>query len=120
MAKTILVVDDSAITRNVQRQALSKAGYTVVEAADGLEAQALVAGVDGVLCDVNMPNLDGMGFLRWLRGNAATKRVPFVFMTTETRDEKKDAGRLLGANAWVPKPCPPDRLVSVMTRVCPL
>jgi two-component system chemotaxis response regulator CheY len=119
MPKTILVIDDSAITRNVQNQALTRAGYKVVEASDGLDAQGKVAGIDGVLCDINMPNLDGMGFLRWLRGQAATKRVPFVFMTTESREAQKDAGRLLGANAWVPKPCPPDRLVQVMQRVCP-
>lgn len=119
MPKTILVVDDSAITRSVQRQVLSKAGYAVVEAADGVEAQDKAAGVDGVLCDLNMPNLDGMGFLRWFRARPESRRLPFVFMTTETRESHKDAGRVMGASAWVPKPCPPDRLLQVMQRVCP-
>ena len=120
MPKTILIVDDSAITRGVQRQVLSRAGYEVVEAADGVEAQAKAAGVDGVLCDLSMPNLDGLGFLRWLRGQPESRRVPFVFMTTETRQSQKDAGRVMGASAWVPKPCSPEKPLQVMQRVCPL
>ncbi|MBL8341924.1 MAG: response regulator [Rubrivivax sp.] len=120
MPKTILVIDDSAVMRTLQSQALTRAGYQVVEATDGLDAQAKVAGIDGVLCDINMPNLDGLGFLRWLRGQPATRRVPFVFMTTETRPAQKEAGRVLGAHAWVSKPCPPERLVQTVQQVCPL
>lgn len=118
MSKTILVVDDSTSTRAVMRSALEGAGYTVVEAADGVEAQGRLNGVSLVICDINMPRLDGMGFLKSLRANTTTRFTPLVFMTTESREERKVAGRALGATAWVTKPCSPSKLVDVARRLC--
>jgi two-component system chemotaxis response regulator CheY len=120
MTKTVLVVDDSASVRNVTAPALAAAGYRVLEAEDGLQALDRVRSnpVHLVVCDLNMPKLDGMGFLRQMRKIPAHRFTPLVFMTTESRTERKDEGRASGATAWITKPCPPSKLVDVVKRLC--
>jgi two-component system chemotaxis response regulator CheY len=120
MAKTVLVVDDSASIRNVIVPALRTAGYQVVEAEDGLQAleRAKSHPINLVVCDLNMPKLDGMGFLKQLRSQPPHRFTPLVFMTTESREIRKDEGRANGATAWITKPCPPSKLVDVVKRLC--
>lgn len=120
MPKTVLVVDDSASIRNTTVPALRNAGYQVLEAEDGLQALDQVKGhpVNLVVCDLNMPKLDGMGFLKQMRAIPTHRFTPLIFMTTESREVRKDEGRANGATAWVTKPCPPSKLVDVVKRLC--
>ncbi len=119
MSKRILIVDDSPSVRQVQSFVLSGAGYEVIEATDGQDALAKLAGgpVNLVLTDLNMPNLDGLGLVRAMRAGAATRLVPIVMITTESEDRKKQEGKAAGATGWIVKPFTPDQLLAVVRRV---
>lgn len=117
--RTLLIVDDSPSIRAILRTTLKGAGYAVVEAVDGVDALGKTTGVDAVLCDINMPRLNGLEFLRRLRAASGTRTLPLVFLTTESRPEQKEQGRLLGATAWITKPFNPTTVVEVMRRVSP-
>lgn len=119
MSKTILVVDDSSSLRTAVRIALTGAGFDVVEAEDGKQA---LTKLDGrkyhlVISDVNMPNLDGFGFVAAMKQMAAYKYTPVVMLTTETGDDKKEKGKAAGAKAWVVKPFMPPQLLSVVSKL---
>lgn len=119
MAKTILVVDDSSSLRMAVRIALTGAGYEVVEAEDG---KAALAKLDGrklhlVISDVNMPNLDGYGFVQAMKQLPAYKYTPVVMLTTEDGTDKKERGREAGAKAWIVKPFQPPQLLNVVSKL---
>lgn len=120
MSKTILVVDDSGSFRTVVKLALQKAGYTVVEACDGKDAIAKLttAKVNMIVCDVNMPNMDGLTFLRHIKEQPAYKFTPVIMLTTESQESKKAEGRAAGARAWITKPFQPSQLVDAVNRLC--
>ena len=119
-SKTVMVVDDSPSFRTVVKMALGKAGYGVVEAGDGKDALAKLAGtrVNLIVCDVNMPNMDGLTFLRQMRNLPACKFTPVIMLTTESQDAKKAEGRAAGARAWITKPFQPSQLVDAVNRLC--
>jgi two-component system chemotaxis response regulator CheY len=119
MSKRILIVDDSQSVRQVQRHVLGGAGYEVVEATDGQDALAQLGkqGVNLILTDLNMPNLDGLGLIRAVRGDAAHRLTPVVFITTESQDAKKLEAKAAGATGWIVKPFTPEQLVGVVKRV---
>lgn len=118
MAKTILTVDDSATVRQMVKFTLTDAGYTVMEAVDGKDALARLAGpVNLVITDLNMPNLDGIGLIRSLRANPAFKGVPILMLTTESHDSTKQAGKAAGATGWIVKPFTPQQLLAVVKKV---
>lgn len=119
MSKTILVVDDSSSLRTAVRIALSGAGFEVVEAEDGKQA---LTKLDGrkyhlVISDVNMPNLDGFGFVTAMKQMAAYKYTPVIMLTTEAGDDKKEKGKAAGAKAWIVKPFLPPQLLSVVSKL---
>lgn len=119
MAKTILVVDDSSSLRTAVRIALTGAGYEVIEAEDGRNA---LTKLDGrkyhlVISDVNMPNLDGFGFVSSMKQMAAYKYTPVVMLTTEAGDDKKAQGKASGAKAWIVKPFLPPQLLDVVSKL---
>ncbi|MFT3859156.1 MAG: response regulator [Aquabacterium sp.] len=119
MAKTILVVDDSSSLRMAVRIALTGAGYEVVEAEDG---KAALSKLDGrklhlVISDVNMPNLDGYGFVQAMKQLPAYKYTPVVMLTTEDSSDKKERGREAGAKAWIVKPFQPPQLLTVVSKL---
>ena len=113
----ILLVDDSDIVRTVLTMALKKAGFGVVQAGDGQEALAKLEGVDAVVCDLHMPNMGGLEFLRCLRRDPHTTNLPLFFASVETREEDKAAGRELGAAGWLTKPVQPRQLIDALERV---
>jgi two-component system chemotaxis response regulator CheY len=119
MTKTILVVDDSASVRQVVGLTLRGAGYTVIEAADGEAALAQLTGqrVHLILSDVNMPRLDGIGFLKAVKQLPAYRFTPVVMLTTESQEERKREGQIAGAKAWIVKPFQPAQLLSAITRL---
>jgi two-component system chemotaxis response regulator CheY len=119
MTATILTVDDSASMRQMVSFTLKRAGYTVVEAADGVEAlnYARTSAVDLVLTDVNMPNMDGISLVRELRQLEAYKFVPMLMLTTESGQDKKMLGKAAGATGWLVKPFNPEKLLATIEKV---
>ena len=120
MAKTILVIDDSASLRQVVRMALTGAGYDVIEAGDGKAALALLDGrqVNMAVCDINMPIMNGIEFLKAAKQLAAYKFMPILMLTTESQDAKKEEGKAAGAKAWMVKPFSPTQLVNAVGKLC--
>ena len=113
MAKTIMIIDDSVSLRQVVGIALGAAGYEVIEACDGQDALDKLTGVkiNLMICDVNMPNMDGITFLKALREQPRYKFTPVIMLTTEAGAEKKREGQAAGARAWVVKPFKPEQLL---------
>lgn len=120
MAKTIMIVDDSVSMRMVLGIALKGAGYAVIEGCDGRDALAKLTGqkVHLIISDVNMPNMDGISFLKAVKQLPAYKFTPVIMLTTVTEDEKKAEGRAAGARAWVAKPFQPEQLINAVQRLC--
>ena len=119
MAKTIMIVDDSASLRSVVGIALRGAGYDVLEAADGADALKKLTGqkVHLIISDVNMPNMDGISFVKAVKQMAAYKFTPIVMLTTESQESKKKEGQEAGAKAWIVKPFKPDQLLGVVQKL---
>lgn len=120
MAKTILIIDDSASLRQVVRMALNGAGYEVLEAGDGQAALALMDGraINMAICDVNMPVMNGIEFVKAAKALAAYKFMPILMLTTESQEEKKEQGKAAGAKAWMVKPFSPTQLVNAVAKLC--
>ncbi|PWC39151.1 response regulator [Azospirillum sp. TSO35-2] len=120
MKKTVMTVDDSRTMRDMVSFTLRGAGYDVVEAADGQQAMSAIATrkVDLVITDLNMPVMDGLSLIRKLRAIPAHRTLPILMLTTEADDSKKAEGRAAGATGWIVKPFNPDKLVSVVQKVC--
>lgn len=107
MTKTCLIVDDAKIVRKLSRHMLEELSFTVQEAGDGTVAQAMVqeAMPDIILLDWNMPNMNGLAFLRWLRHEMPGGDIPTViFCTTETEMSYIQDALSSGANEYVMKP----------------
>ena len=120
MAKTVLVVDDSSSLRTVIKMALTRAGYDVLEAGDGKEGlgQLDKAGkVDLIVCDVNMPNMDGITFVTEVKKHPRHRFTPVIMLTTEGADGKKEQGRAAGAKAWITKPFNPPQLLDAVSKL---
>ncbi len=103
MAKTILIVDDSASVRQVVGIALRGAGYTVIEGVDGADALKKLDGqkIHLIISDVNMPNMDGITFVSEAKKLPAYKFTPIIMLTTESQEDKKKQAQAAGAKAWV-------------------
>ncbi len=119
MAKRVLVVDDSASVRQVQKVVLSGAGYEVSEAVDGRDALAKLAGqpVHLILTDLNMPHVDGVSLIRAVRREGTHRLIPVVMVTTESQAAKKQEGKAAGATGWIVKPFTPDQLLGVVRKL---
>ncbi|MEI8158915.1 MAG: response regulator, partial [Burkholderiales bacterium] len=117
---TILVIDDSASLRQVVRMALTGAGYDVLEAGDGKAALAMLDGrqVNMAVCDINMPVMNGIEFVKAAKQLPAYKFMPILMLTTESQDSKKEEGKAAGAKAWMVKPFSPTQLVSAVAKLC--
>lgn len=120
MAKTVLVVDDSASLRQVVGIALKGAGYQVVEGCDGKDALSKLDGraVNLIISDVNMPNMDGITFVKEVKKMANYKFTPIIMLTTESLEAKMKEAQAAGAKAWVTKPFKPDQMLAAVTKLC--
>lgn len=116
----VLVVDDSGSFRVVVKVALQRWGYEVDEAASAEEACTLLDGrpLDLIVCDLNMPGMNGLAFVRHLRASGHTG-VPVMILTTEA-SERHPAHTELAIAAWITKPFSPSQLIEAVQRVCPL
>lgn len=119
MAKTILIIDDSTSLRQVVNITLTNAGFDVIEAVDGRDALSKLDGrkIHLMICDVNMPNLDGLGFLKAAKDDPRYKFTPIIMLTTEAGEEKKKEGQAAGAKAWVVKPFRPEQMLVAVSKL---
>jgi len=119
MAKTILIVDDSASVRQVVGIALKGAGYDVIEGRDGQDALTKLTGqkVHLIVSDVNMPNMDGITFVKNVKAMPAYRFTPVIMLTTESQEGKKREGQAAGAKAWVVKPFQPAMLLAAVEKL---
>ncbi|HRH76465.1 MAG TPA: response regulator [Cellvibrionaceae bacterium] len=111
----ILIIDDAATVRMYHRDILESAGYQVAEAINGIEAleKSLNMPFDLYLVDVNMPKLDGYGFLRQLRSEAIEQN-PALMVSTEANERDKQAAYMAGANGYLIKPVKPVQLLTLV------
>ncbi len=116
---TILAVDDSASMRQMVTFTLKGAGFSVIDAVDGVDALSKVKGksVDLVLTDVNMPRMDGIALIKELRALPNFKFTPILMLTTESGSDKKSEGKSAGATGWIVKPFNPDQLLATIKKV---
>ncbi|SKA07459.1 response regulator [Consotaella salsifontis] len=119
MSKTILVVDDSASVRQMVSLTLAQAGYRTIEACDGADALSKAGAnrLDAVITDLNMPNMDGLTFIKRYRASPASAGVPIVFLSTESDGGIKAEAKAAGATGWMVKPFRPEQLLSVVRKV---
>jgi two-component system chemotaxis response regulator CheY len=121
MEQTIMVVDDSTSVRKMVAFTLENAGYSVVEAENGMDALEKLNGsrVNMFIVDLNMPHVDGFELTRSVRAMNEYKFTPIVMLTTESLDTKKQQGKAAGATGWITKPFKPDQLIGVVKKVMP-
>lgn len=119
----ILVVDDSAIMRKLiarSLDAIKSEAVDVVQASDGVEALAMVQrhgrSIDLILCDMNMPNLNGLSLLRSLRGSPELRQIPFVVVTADESDESTARALREGAAGVIGKPFRPEVIADIVRR----
>ncbi len=119
MNKTILTVDDSRAMRDMLRMALTNAGYEVVQAEDGVHGLEVLEGEspDVIITDINMPRMDGFGFMEAVREDQRLRGVPILVLTTEFSPEKKQRARNAGATGWIVKPFDSEKLITAIRRV---
>jgi two-component system chemotaxis response regulator CheY len=119
MAKTIMIVDDSASIRMVVRLTLEGEGFNVIDASDGVEALKKLNGVKIhlLITDVNMPNMDGITLVQEAKKLPTYKFTPMMMLTTEVSDDKKTQGRNAGAKAWLVKPFQPPVLLNAVSKL---
>lgn len=121
MKRTALIVDDSVTIRQMVAFTLQQAGFAIVEAVDGQDALDRLEGLkpDLVITDLNMPRMDGIHFIRQLRGRPTTRHTPVLMLTTESQEGKRQEGRAAGATGWIVKPFHPEKLLQVIGKVLP-
>lgn len=122
MAKTILIVDDSATMRMSVKATLEMSGFLVESAGDGVQALAKLKGgikPDLIITDINMPNMGGLELIKNVRALAGFRFTPILTLTTESHAEKRDEGKKLGATGWLVKPVAGADLIKVIKQVLP-
>jgi len=117
--KTVLTIDDSRTMRDMLMMALVEAGYRVIQAVDGVDGLETLSaeGADVVITDINMPRLDGFGFIEGMRSDPANRSIPVLVLSTESDAAKKQRARDAGATGWIVKPFDPVKLVEAVRRV---
>ncbi len=113
--KRILVIDDAATVRMYHKSILQSEGYEVEEAINGIEAieKALNGHFDIYIVDINMPKLDGYGFLKELR-TLEIPQAPAIMVSTESDDTDKKKAFICGANYYLVKPVKPEQLATIV------
>lgn len=120
MAKKVMVVDDSRTVRQQLGVLLADAGYEVLEASDGLEGVEKISrtpDLSMVICDVNMPRMDGIQMLSMLRENPQTASLLVLMLTTEGQPGLIARAKAAGARGWIVKPFKPDLLLGAVRKL---
>lgn len=118
MSKKVLVIDDSPSIRMQVSLLLTQGGYEAVEAQDGLEALDKRTGCSMAICDVNMPRMNGIEFVKAAKALSNYRFLPILMLTTESQESKKEEGKAAGAKAWMVKPFSPASLLNAVSKLC--
>lgn len=121
MKQTIMVVDDSTSLRMMMAFTLGNAGYSVIEAENGLDSQERLNGsqINMFIVDLNMPHVDGFELIRSIRGMSQYKFTPILILTTESLEDKIKDAKATGATGLITKPFKPDQLIDVIQKLMP-
>lgn len=119
MSISVLAVDDSRTMRDMITLALSSEGFDVQLAEDGEHGLEVLDDMepDVIITDINMPRLDGFGFIDAVRDRDETKSTPILVLTTESSSDLKARAREAGATGWIVKPFAQDKLVRALRMV---
>jgi two-component system chemotaxis response regulator CheY len=120
MATKVLIVDDSHTVRQQVGGVLGQAGYEIVEAADGHEALVAMGrhrDVALVICDVNMPGMNGIDLLLLLKREPKNAALSVIMLTTEGQPSLIKRAKEAGARGWLVKPFKPDQLVATVRKL---
>lgn len=115
----VLTVDDSRTMREMLKNALTQAGFEVTQGEDGVHGLEVLAEnmPDVIITDINMPRMDGFGFMEAVRRDDRYRSLPILVLTTESEPDKKDRARRAGATGWIVKPFDPIKLINAVRRV---
>lgn len=119
MTTKVLAVDDSITIRSMLQHTLTAAGFSVDLANDGEHGLEVLREFkpDVIITDINMPRLDGFGFIEKVRAEGEWRATPILVLTTESAPELKARARTAGATGWIVKPFDEAKLVSAVHRV---
>ncbi len=119
MTTRILAVDDSPTIRALVSKALRNAGFDVFLAVDGVDGVGALSEADPhlIITDINMPRMDGFGFIDAVRGQDKHRATPILVLTTESAPELKMRARNAGATGWIVKPFDPAKLIKALQMV---
>lgn len=117
--KKILIIDDSTVMRMTVGSTLKEFGYEVFEADNGQSGlvRASETQVDLIICDVNMPVMDGITFAKSVKEMAQYRFVPIIMLTTVTGASDMEAGKAAGVKAWMIKPFDKSKLLGAVSKL---
>jgi len=119
--KSVLIVEDSATTRAMIRAVIEdmEEDFTALEASTGFEALKLLpqGSFDLIITDINMPDVNGLELIHFVKTNPNYQHIPMVIVTTERSSEDKDRGLALGASAYITKPFTSEQLQEVIAKI---
>lgn len=115
----VLVVDDSPTMRSFVMAALESDGFEVTAAKSGFEALKILPGASFhlIVTDVNMPDINGLELVRFVRQSQNHRSTPLIIISTDGRDKDRDRGMSLGASAYLVKPFKPEALLELARQV---
>jgi two-component system chemotaxis response regulator CheY len=120
MGKKVIVIDDSQTIREQVALTLRDAGFDIVEAVDGLHGTEVIGRTPDaalVICDVNMPNRNGLELLEDIRKDDRFKALPVLMLTTEGQPQLIERARKSGAKGWLVKPFKADLLLAAVRKL---
>jgi len=120
MGKKVLIVDDSATVRQQVGQALTQAGFDIVEAVDGVAGAEAIdsdSTISCVICDVNMPRMNGIDMVAQVKQNPQHSALPIVMLTTEGQPALIKRAKAAGAKGWIVKPFNAAQLVAAVQKL---
>ncbi len=120
MSKKVLVVDDSMTVRQQVGAVLTQAGFEVVEAADGVDGAAAIASnsdLSMVICDVNMPRMNGLDMVSQVKKEPGNANLPIIMLTTEGNPALIKQAKSAGAKGWILKPFKADQLLATVNKL---
>ena len=119
MSKKILTIDDSQSVRQMISMTLSAAGFIVEEACDGADGytKAITGSYNAIITDLNMPNMNGLEFIKKFREHPSSRGVPIIFLSTESDETSKREAKSAGAIGWIVKPFDQNQLLAAIRKV---
>lgn len=119
MSATVLIVDDSESVRQQVSTVLTQVGFHVEQACDGVQGVARIneGGIDCVICDVNMPNMNGIAMVETVKADSQNKTLPIIMLTTEGSTELIQRAKRGGASGWIVKPFKAELLIAAVQKL---